>query len=97
MNRLGDLFAGLTPIKVKRCSERLKMNWKQFKKQVLEQNECVTFIDKQKANRGLNEVRFLRFFFCNNFKPYVDFYNAIGFYVIIEKGYYRKDYDLAEY
>ena len=71
------------------------MNWKQFKREVLEQNKYITFIDKQKANRGLNEVRLLRFFFCNNFKPFVDFYNAIGFYVIVEKNYFRKDYDLG--
>jgi len=70
------------------------MNYKQFKKMVLEQNKYTTFIDKQKANRGLNEVRLLRFFFCDNFKPFVDFYNAIGFYVVIEKNHFSKDYEL---
>ena len=71
------------------------MNWKQFKKRVLEQNKYITFIDRQKANRGLNEVRFLRFFFCDKFEPLVNFYKAIGFYVMIEKSYFRKDYDLS--
>lgn len=70
------------------------MNWKQFKKIVLEQNLNLTLIDKNKAKRGLSEVRILRFFFCGNFKPFVDYYNAIGFYVIIEKSYNRMDYNL---
>src|SRR3990167_3428154 len=71
------------------------MNWKKFKNIVLDQNKNLCFIDRQKTNRGINEIRLLRFFFCGKFKPFVEQYNAIGIYVIIEKSYYHKDYDLG--
>ena len=71
------------------------MNWKQFKKELLREHKNLCFIDRIKTNRGSNEVRILRFFFCGEFEPFVNFYNAIGFYVIIEKSYFRKEYEVG--
>lgn len=70
------------------------MNWKQFKNEVLKDNKNLCFIDRLKTTRGLNEVRILRFFFSGDFKPFVDFYNAIGFYIIIEKSHFWNTYDI---
>jgi len=69
------------------------MNWKRFKKEI-EKTGKVVFIDMRKAKRGYNDLRILRFFFCGNFKPLVEKYKAIGFYVVIEKNYTYRDYDL---
>ena len=69
------------------------MNWKKFKNEVVKTGK-VAFIDMRKAKRGYNDVRILRFFFCGNYKPLVEKYKAIGFYVVIEKNYTWKDYDL---
>ena len=71
------------------------MNWKTFKKE-LEKTEKVVFIDMLKTKRGFNDVRILRFFFCgrDNIRILEQKYKAIGFYVVIEKNYSWKDYDL---
>ena len=73
------------------------MNWKQFKKRLLEQHRNLCFIDRQKCKRGLNEVRILRFFFCGNFKPYVEKYNSIGFLFVVERNHFDKSWTIDGY
>lgn len=73
------------------------MNYKQFINKVRETGKAV-LIDEQKAKRGYNNVRILRFFFCSKeglrkqLDELVEQKNAIGFYVTIEKNNTFKDY-----